>query len=63
MGTRATTYSNRDFMKKLRNNGYSVSRTRGSHMVWKNANGNTITTNRDINKMVARRLIKENNLK
>lgn len=51
-----------DFDRMLKNNGYSKLRSKGSHTIYCNRDGNKITVNSHLNKMVARRLIKENNL-
>lgn len=51
-----------DFDRMLRNNGYSKIRCKGSHFTYCNQCGNKIVINKNINKMVARRIIKENDL-
>ena len=51
----------RSFVPILINNGYREIRSNGSHYIYSNGI-NTITVNKDLNKMVRRRLIKENNL-
>jgi len=48
----------RIFEKVLKENGYKLIRTRGSHCIYSNGN-RTLTINRDVNRMVAKRLIKE----
>lgn len=56
--------SNFDFktMKKiLKHNGYILIRTKGSHFIYSNG-FNTVSINKDLNMMVARRIIKENAL-
>lgn len=50
------------FGKILKNNNYENTRIKGSHYIFKNAEGNTIVVNLKLNRMVAKRLIKENNL-
>lgn len=50
------------FTIKLRRNGYYKIRTRGSHFIYSNG-VNEISINHHPNKMVIRRLTKENNLK
>ena len=50
------------FTIKLRKNGYYKIRTRGSHFIYSNG-VNEISINHHPNKMVIRRLTKENNLK
>ena len=56
-------YSKRDFEVILKENGYKLCRTKGGHLTYK-AEGNPriITINKKMNKMIAQRLIKENNL-
>lgn len=49
-------------MKKiLLNNGYKFIRSKGSHFIYSDGM-NTISVNKDLNCMVARRLIKQYNL-
>ena len=52
----------RKFTRLLIDNGYHRARIRGSHYIFVNDQGNSITINKDINRMVKRRLIHENNL-
>lgn len=51
-----------EFQKLLRHNGYTCDRCNGSHYIYKK-DGDIISVNKDLNKMVARRLIKEHKLK
>ena len=51
----------REFEPILKANGYREIRSNGSHFIYSNGN-NQITVNKDLNKMVRERLIKENNL-
>lgn len=51
-------YSDREFIVILNNNGYRHVRTKGSHFVYSNGN-RTLTINKGINRMVMQRLIKE----
>ena len=51
----------RGFVPILKRNGYRLDRINGSHFIYSNGN-NSITVNKDLNKMVRKRLIKENNL-
>lgn len=51
----------RSFVPILERNGYHEVRTNGSHFIFSNGI-RQITVNKDLNKMVRRRLIKENNL-
>jgi predicted RNA binding protein YcfA (HicA-like mRNA interferase family) len=56
--------NDRDFVRLLKDNGYVVARTSGDHTIYYNAERkDSITVNNKINPMVARRLIKEHNLK
>lgn len=50
-----------EFEPILKANGYHEIRSRGSHFIYGNGK-NQITVNKDLNKMVQLRLIKENNL-
>jgi len=52
-------YNAREFKKILKINGFVYIRTNGSHSIYKK-NEKEIVVNKDLNKMVARRLIKEN---
>lgn len=54
-------YNKREFHRILIDNGFELVRTRGSHYVFKRGD-EEIVTNKDINKMVIRRLIKTHNL-
>lgn len=51
----------REFETILKVNGYHEIRSRGSHFIYGNGK-NQIAVNKDLNKMVQLRLIKENNL-
>ena len=51
----------REFEPILKANGYHEIRSHGSHFIYGNGK-NQITVNKDLNKMVRRRLIKENQL-
>ncbi len=52
----------REMQKILKNNGYKYIRCRGSHFIYSDGN-NTIVVNKDLNRMVARRLIKQYQLR
>lgn len=54
-------YSDREFIVILNNNGYRHIRSRGSHAVYSNG-VRTLTINKGMNRMVVRRLVKEYNL-
>ncbi len=51
----------RGFLPILTSNGYHEVRSNGSHFIFTNGK-NTISVNKDLNRMVKQRLIKENNL-
>jgi predicted RNA binding protein YcfA (HicA-like mRNA interferase family) len=56
--------TNRDFEKILKANGYTIVRTSGGHSIWYNDDKkDSITISSKLNPMVARRLIKEHDLK
>lgn len=53
----------REFVPILRKNGYSYARSKGSHFVYINRiTHRHISVNKNLNRMVRERLIKENNL-
>ena len=54
-------YNKREFHRILLDNGFELVRTRGSHYVFKRGD-EELVTNKDINKMIIRRLIKTHNL-
>ena len=58
---RAKTYSRKEFELLLKKNGYVLMRYHGSHSIYKKDNS-TIILPYSCNKMICRRLIKENNL-
>lgn len=55
-------YKVRDFEKILRQNGYKFDRQNGSHKIWKSKNNSISVPSIKLVDVVARRLIKENNL-
>lgn len=56
-------WTSREFIRVLRNNGFTYDRAKGSHYTYKNTEGKSITFSfHDLNCMLAHRLIKENNL-
>lgn len=55
-------YTFKGFTSVLEHNGYALSRVKGDHYVYKKDNAKQIVVNIRPNKMVIRRLIKENNL-
>lgn len=53
----------KEFQRVLKQNGFCIVRSKGSHIIWKNENNKTISIPATkVNAMLARRLIKENNL-
>ena len=59
------TWKYREFVALLTGNGYILARTRGDHRTYRNTTGKSITipyNGGEINRMMARRLIKENGL-
>ena len=48
----------REFEPLLRNNGYKLKRIKGSHYIYSNGK-HTVAVNKDLNRMVKRRLVKE----
>lgn len=51
-----------DFVKELEGMGYRRSRIKGSHYIYVHpTSGHVVSVNKDLNKMVARRLRKEMN--
>lgn len=60
MGRVYPTKEMREFIPILRRNDYVYARSRGSHFVFINRfNGKHISINKDLNKMVRERLVKE----
>lgn len=49
----------REVMPILKENGYYIVDTKGSHIKFRNETGNTIVVNKDLNKMVRKRITKE----
>ena len=56
------TYNYNEVARLMRQNGYQPIRTTGSHIIWSNGVYN-ITINKNINKMVLRRLVKTYDLR
>ena len=54
--------SYRKIRRRLLMKGYHLVRTKGSHCIYKNDNGRTISLNLRINKIIAQRLIKQYDL-
>lgn len=55
-------YSSNEFKKILSKNGFEFVRQKGDHRIYKRGD-DIIMINKDLNKMVARRLLKTYNLK
>lgn len=57
-------YTYRAFKKLLKKNGFVIDRKKGSHIIYVNVDGEHISIpyGKEINAMLAQRLIKENNL-
>lgn len=55
-------WSRSAFIKMIEKNGYYYSRNNGSHSIYVNEEGKHITVPLRIEAVIARRLIKENNL-
>lgn len=51
----------KEMKKILLNNGFKLVRSKGSHFIYSDGI-NTISVNKDLNRMVARRLLKQYNL-
>ena len=57
-------YSKRDFEIILKENGYHLARVKGGHFIYRrDGTPKNISINKAMNRMIAERLIKENNLK
>lgn len=55
-------FNTHEMERILMNNGFECTRHKGDHRIWKR-NDEVVVLNRRINKMVARRILKENNIK
>lgn len=55
-------YSHREFVKVVKANGYHYDRHNGDHSIYINDNGRHISIPAKLESVIARRLIKENNL-
>jgi predicted RNA binding protein YcfA (HicA-like mRNA interferase family) len=56
-------YTQREFIKVVRANGFCYKRSRGDHSIYYNERGRHISIPRNLKCVIARRLIKENSLK
>lgn len=61
---KAQQFTSKEFKRILKNNGYVLVRQKGDHLIYKHPQREKIITitSKDLNMMIARRLIKENNL-
>lgn len=60
-GKKMKVYNGNEFTKILLKNGFEFVSSKGSHKKYKRGN-QTVVINQKINRMIAQRLIKENNL-
>lgn len=56
-------YTQREFIKIVKKNGFYYNRCNGSHSIYINDCGNHISIPKNLECVIARRLIKENNLR
>lgn len=56
-------YTSREFTKIVKSNGFKYNRSSGSHFIYVNDKGRHISIPKKLECVIARRLIKENNLK
>ncbi len=61
LGTRPIVYNTKEMQRILEGNGFKLSRQSGDHFIYTDGK-RTVSINYRINKMVALRIIKENNL-
>ena len=55
-------YSRREFIRLVRQNGFEYVRSRGSHDIYYNKQGRHISIPQTLVDVIARRLVRENNL-
>ena len=55
-------YTSREFTKIVQENGFKYDRSKGSHFIYINDKGRHISIPKRLECVIARRLIKENNL-
>lgn len=55
-------YTQREFIKVVKRNGYTYNRHNGDHAIYVNDKGKHISIPQKLECVIARRLIKENNL-
>ena len=56
-------WTHKEFVKLVKGNGYFLKRCKGSHYIYANKEGRHITIPKQLNSVIALRLIKENKLK
>lgn len=56
-------YTHKEFVRILKKNGYQLNRNSGGHSIYTNEEGKHISIPQTLACVIARRLIKENNLK
>lgn len=56
-------YTSKEFTKIVQKNGFKYNRSNGSHFIYVNEKGRHISIPKKLESVIARRLIKENNLK
>lgn len=59
---RMTIYTQKEFEKILKRNGYVLNRQKGDHLIYVNESGRHISVKYPLNPCISRRLIKEYNL-
>lgn len=55
-------FTSREFIKIVKLNGFYYNRSNGDHAIYVNSNGRHISIPKNLECVIARRLIKENNL-
>ena len=55
-------YTQREFIRIVKNNGFQYNRHNGDHAIYVNDKGRHISIPKNLECVIARRLIKENNL-
>lgn len=56
-------YTSKEFTKIVQKNGFKYNRCSGSHFIYTNEKGKHVSIPKKLECVIARRLIKENNLK
>lgn len=55
-------YTSKEFINIIKKNGFFYHRSKGSHFIYKNNKGDHISIPYKLSMVIARRLIKENNI-